>query len=159
MPVQGDAVGSRGEQVYALMLHGVSYHVVGYDSGVKAHFGKAGGGEPGALHIWARLCAEHAEALARAKSGTDDGAYDSLAVALRQYGPSSRYQLQEFVAHKLHARIALVHRLHGTVKYGLLRVLPRLQRRYARLGAPVGDERIAVGGGRPGVCQFVRRPA
>ena len=149
--VTGDGVSRGGEQVDALVLHGIGNHVVGQHRGLKAHLRKAAGGEPGALQIRPGLGAVDAKVLSLFPGGADDRADDGLAEALGQDTAPLRDQAGEIVSHNLHGAVAAVQRFDRRGHNGVDGILPRFQRGLRQIRRPVGDLTVAIGGRGTGV--------
>ena len=146
MSVAGDRIGSGGEEIDALVLHGVCDHVVGDDGGVKAHLCKAARSKARALKIRAGLRAEHAEILTLLHRGADDGADDGLAEALRQNGAVVRDKLFEIISDDLHGAVPAVERFNGRVNNGFYRIPTGLKRSLRNVGAVIGYLTVAIRG-------------
>ena len=151
--VAGDGVGRGGKEVDALVLHGISDHVVGQHRGLKAHLRKAAGGEPGALQIGAGLGAVDAKDLSPFPGSADQRADDGLAEALGQDAASLRDQPLKIVPHDLHRAVAAVQGFKRRGHNGIDGVLPRFQGCLRQIRGPIGDLAVAVGGGGAGMGQ------
>ena len=153
--VPGNGVGGGGEQVDALVLHGIGNHVVGQHRGLKTHFRKAAGGEPGALQIGTGLRAVDAKVLSLFPGSADDRADDGLAEALGQDASPLRNQPCQIIPHDLHGSVAAVERFDRRGHNGVDGVFPRFQRGLCQIRGPVRDLSVAVGGGGPGMGQVI----